>query len=93
MYLFLVEIYHNIGPASLLGLSYTSAGFLFAGWVGGLVDKMSRMKFVRLVITLRKVYSMLFSLIHTETWVYQVQQVANYALLLGESPSHKQMGV
>lgn len=55
MYIFLVELFHNLGPASLLGLSYTLAGFLFAGWVGGLVDGMSRLKFVRLVITIRKV--------------------------------------
>ena len=42
-------------PVSLVGLVSTLAGLLGSGYVGGLVDSLPRLEFVRSVILLSKV--------------------------------------
>lgn len=42
-------------PASLVGLCTKSVGLAFSGWVGGVVDTMPRLAFVRKAIVCQKV--------------------------------------
>ncbi len=83
----MVEVYKDtIAPASLVGLAYTTSGALFAGWVGGLVDRMTRMRFVRLVISLRKVSDSITTIFDDKLRIIlQILQVANYSLFFSES--------
>ncbi|OWZ66836.1 hypothetical protein AYX14_00563 [Cryptococcus neoformans] len=51
IFLFLIEVYADtLVPASLVGLFSTLSGFMFSGWVGGLVDRIPRLKFIRFTI-------------------------------------------
>ena len=51
-----MEVYRDtLAPASMVGIAYQGTGFLFSGWMGGLVDKCSRLKFVRSIIAIQKV--------------------------------------
>lgn len=46
-----IEVYADtLVPASLVGLFSTLSGFVFSGWVGGLVDRIPRLKFIRFTI-------------------------------------------
>ena len=44
-------------PASVVGMGYTLGAVLFAGHVGGIVDRMPRLRFVRSAIAMQKVSS------------------------------------
>lgn len=57
IFLFLIEVYANtLVPASLVGLFSTLSGLVFSGWVGGLVDRMPRLKFIRFTIGGEKIF-------------------------------------
>lgn len=45
----------TLAPASLVGVAFTSCGIFFSGWVGGLVDRIPRLRFVRTTTTVQKV--------------------------------------
>lgn len=51
-----VEIFvDTLAPASLVGIATKLVGLVCSGYVGGMVDRMSRVKFVRGTITIHKV--------------------------------------
>lgn len=50
-----IEVFRDtLIPASLVGLFSKSAGLLFSGYIGGLVDRVPRLTFVRWAISLEK---------------------------------------
>lgn len=54
-YLFLIEAFRDtLAPASLVGIIYTIVGLAFSGYIGGVVDRSSRLQFVRWNIALQK---------------------------------------
>ncbi|ORY33734.1 Ferroporti-1 [Naematelia encephala] len=51
IFLFLIEVFRDtLVPASLVGLAAKAAGLLLSGHVGGLVDRLPRLTFVRSMI-------------------------------------------
>jgi hypothetical protein len=50
------EVYKtSLAPASLTGLASFTAGLLFAGYIGGIVDRMPKLQFLRRAVAGQKV--------------------------------------
>lgn len=55
-FLFLIEVYRDtLVPASLVGFCTTCAGLILSSYIGGLVDRMPRLEFVRGAVGAQKV--------------------------------------
>ena len=54
-----IEIFMDtLVPASLVGLFSTLAGLVFSGWIGDLVDRTARLRFVKQVVAVEKAGAM-----------------------------------